>query len=626
MTRTLKLFLSLIAIFLLHRYYAWQPLSQQFTGRSVSIWREILVGLMSDVWVAGLLSLPFWTFEYFPTSKINRLQRRLTILLILIIGALTAGHQSYVEFFKFQIIPFHLTYLLDTSFLKSNSSSVLDPAPTIIMIAALSLAYWSRKATRIVSKTPLTILLTAAVLLMIISHTLNIRWRINWYIVEPLQTNYMESLFANYTKKPQITALSQSEKHSFQKLTGHQSWLWIDPKKQSMRHPELAELRTAVVNSAHSNKPVILGIILSESLRSSDVGPRPQDEKSLTPSLDRLQASGVKFTNVYSSGPVTRGGQEAAWCGTPSATDTSLMRSYPDVNIQCLPKVFRQESDVVSLWAHGGDERFDSQLMFWTHQGVSRFLTKSDFPENSSATSWGISDLALFEKTAQNLYELSSTGKARLILPMILTVTNHIPWAIPDDASIETKNFLPKHPAHRTVRYFDESLGLFVASLKEKGLWDHAVFVVAGDHGHLEQPWREDYLNDPWKWERFLSHISVTLTGGIVERLRRDDKLPAIVNQFSSQTQIASLIHYLATTNNDWRNTEKLWDTPLFAVSPWIVSSDLNQYLFLPSEGIRLDKEDVLAARIPESEATSWLASFRYRGWLEFLYSAKNTH
>ena len=626
MIRTLKIFISLVLIFLLHRYYSWHFLAQQYGERSVAVWREVLVGFMSDVWVAGIFCLPLWPFEYFRSPKSARWQRRLGVGLIILVGALTAGHQSYVEFFRFQIIPFHLSYLIDASFLKSNSSSVLDPAPTIIMIVTVCLAYWCRRATQVVSRRPLHVMLGITIAFIIVSHALNIRWRINWFVIEPLQTNYMESLYANFTKKPHVKGLSDAEKSSYIKLTGHSSWLWVDSSKRSFLSSSLASLRATAQNAARLKRPVIIGVILSESLRSSDVGPRPQDGRSLTRNLDRLQTTGVKFSNVYSSGPVTRGGQEATWCGTPSATDTSLMRSYPDLNIQCLPKQFRKRDDVLSLWAHGGDERFDSQLMFWSHQGVNRFLTKSDFPEDAPATSWGISDLALFEKTAQTLQELSSGGKSRFILPLILTVTNHIPWAIPDDASIETKNFIPKHPAHRTIRYFDESLGLFVASLKEKNLWENSIFVIAGDHGNLEQPWRDDYADDPLKWERLLSHISVTLTGGLVERLRQAEKIPAVVDDFTAQTQIASFIHALASSNEIMKESDALWDSPLFTQSPWVVSSDLNQYLFLPQDGIRLDKEDVLAGGISEVQTRQWLAAFRYRGWLEFLYSAKQTH
>lgn len=626
MIRTLKIFIAITVIFLLHRYYGWQFLTEQFSSRSIPVWKEVFVGVLSDIWIAGLLTLPFWIFEYIRTAKSDRLQRRVGFFYVILIGSLTAGHQSYVEFFKFQIIPFHLSYLVDVSFLKSNSSSVLDPAPTIIMIATVAIAYWTRRATQVVSKSALNVMFLSMFTVITVGHALNIRWRVNWYIVEPLQTNYMETLFANLAKKPTMKALSQEEKDSFEKLTGNENWLWVQSTKVASSTPSLRILRSTIRTQASLKKPVILGLVLAESLRSSDVGPRPKDGKSLTPFLDRLQESGVRFANVYSSGPVTRGGQEATWCGTPSATDTSLMRSYPDLDVKCLPKMFRDRADVTSMWVHGGDERFDSQLMFWSHQGVNRFVTKSDFSDAAPSTSWGISDLAVFEKSAATLADLASSGKYSIILPMILTVTNHIPWAIPDDASIETKSFLAHHPAQRTIKYFDESLGLFVAALKEKDLWSNSLFIVAGDHGNLEPAWRDDYAGDPLKWERLLSHVSVTLTGGIVEQLRQNGQLPADINQHTAQSQIASFLHYLASSNGNEKSRDTLWDAPMFTESPWVISSDLNQYLFLPADNVRLDKEDVLAGNVPREQTRAWLASVRYRGWLEFLYSSKSSH
>ena len=626
MARTLKIFISLILIFALHRYYAWNFLSEQYGTRHVGLWREVVVGLLSDIWVAGALSLPLWIFEYFPSKSSRSWHKTLGFIAILGIGALTAGHQSYVEFFKFQIIPFHLGYLVDPYFLKSNGGSIVDPAASVIMIASVALAYWTGRSKQMVARRYIHILVGTVIIVITTCHVLNIRWRINWYVIEPLQNNYMESLYANLRKKPSVKMLSSQEKADFQKISGQENWLWTKPEKPGGRGGPLEAIVSAVKRPNIKSRPVILGLILAESLRASDVGPRPRDGATLTPALDRLQESGVRFSNIYSSGPVTRGGQEATWCGTPSATDTSLMRSFPDLNVSCLPKMLQGQAQVVSLWAHGGDERFDSQLMFWTRQGVNRFLTKSDFPEDTPTTSWGISDLALLERTAQAFEDLAKSKDVRTIAAMILTVTNHIPWALPDDASIETKGFLAQHPSHRTIKYFDESLDLFIESLKEKNLWENSIFIVTGDHGNLEPTWREDYAGDPMKWERLLSHVSVTLTGGIIERLRREGALPADVKNFTSQSQIAGFLQTLATASSPIKESGPAWDSSLFTESPWVVFSDLNQYLFLPEEGVRLEKEDVLAGKVPESSTRSWLASVRYRGWLEFLYSSKTAH
>lgn len=626
MIRTLKVFISLLLIFVLHRHYAWTFLAQQYGERHVLLWREVVVGCLSDIWVAGILCLPFWIMEYFPTKTVLRWHRRLAISIILIIGALSAGHQSYVEFFKFQIIPFHVGYLVDASFLKSNSGSVFNPASSIILMLAVGLAYWVRKAKHIVSKRHIHVMFVAFAVIIIVCHALNIRWRINWYVIEPLQTNYVESLYSNLTKKPNLRAISDDERLLFSKMTGQSDSLRPDAFKMADGNPSVSALRAAVKARGRRNKPVILAVLVAESLRASDVGRRPKDDVSLTPSLDRLQELGTRFSNVYSTGPVTRGGQEAVWCGTPSATDTSMMRSFPDLSVSCLPKAFRDRPELVSIWAHGGDERFDSQLMFWTHQGVNRFLTKSDFSDDTPSTSWGVSDLALLAKTADMLSQVAAAEGVKTVLPMILSVTNHIPWALPDDASIEAKSLIAQHPSQRTIMYFDDSVDMFVDSLKEKNLWQDTVLIITGDHGNLEPTWRDDYPSDPLKWERLLSHVSVTLTGGIVEQLRREGQLPAEVSIVSSQSQIAGLLHSLATANDPKRGSLSLWDAPLFVESPWVVTSDLNQYLFLPADSARLAKEDVLSGKITPDQPRQWQAAFRYRGWLEFLYSNKSSH
>lgn len=622
MIRTLKILISLFLIFALHRYHAWVFLSEQYGARHISIWREILTGLFSDAWVAGILTLPLWVFEYFSAKRLRFWQKLCGAAILLTFGILTAGHQSYVEFFKFQIIPFHLSYLVDTAFVSSNGSSIFNASSASIFFAVAWLAYWSWTAKTLKNKTEISKRLMAVLLILTIGHALNIRWRVNWYVIEPLQANYLESLYSNLGKKPHVKIVTSDEQRLFADKTGQPDLLWMN-KPLGQQNPAFSAIKSQIRQLRSQGKPIILGLIVAESLRASDVGPRTKDGATLTSSLDQLQELGTRFTNVYSTGPVTRGGQEAVWCGTPSATDTSLMRSFPNTEINCLPKIFQGRRDIKTLWAHGGDERFDSQLNFWTHQGVSRFLTKSDFPENAPATSWGISDLALFDRSASVLEEVSKTAGVDTVLAMILTVTNHIPWALPDDASIETKSFVAPHPAHRTIRYFDESLYLFISNLKEKGLWDRSVFIITGDHGNLELPWKELYHADQSKWERLLSHVSVTLTGGVIERLRAAGRLPAEVPDLTSQSQIASFLQGLASKDNEKREDLKSFDAPLFQKSPWVVSSDLNQYLFIPSESLKLPKEDVLSGKVPQAELTSWLAAVRYRGWLQYLYSSK---
>jgi Sulfatase len=645
MIRTLKIFVALTLIFVLHRVEAWGVLSEQYSaalrGEFSALWRTAVTGLLSDMWTAALLTAPFWIFEYFPSKRNRALQKNLGLFWVLLFGALTAGHQGYVEFFKFQIIPFHLTYLTDQSFISANGTNMFGTTSCYILALTGIVCFWLRAAPVIRKRKRLTTRLVAFFALASLGHMMNIRWRVNWFVVEPLQANYIESLYSNLGKKPTLKALSSTESTTFVKATGQIGILFArqDVRKMGVSIPSglhtpeaeakidyLAAIQTEVNLHRTHQRPIILGLILAESLRDTDTGKRTLDGESITPHLDKLQEAGVRFTQVYSSGPVTRGGQEATWCGTPSATDTSLMRSFPDVNVKCLPTLFRGSKEVRTVWMHGGDERFDSQVAFWTHQGVSQFVTRSDYPPGTPATGWGISDLALFDKSVEVLDDLSRADGVKTIMPMLLSVTNHIPWTVPSDASIETKNYVAPHPAHKTIKYFDESLDLFVKRMKEKHLWDNSIFILSGDHGNLEVPWQNNYGDDPMKWERFLSHVSVTLTGGIIETLRAEGRLPKTVSQYSAQNQIAPFLAYFAlpalgAAGLGPVNDGVFMDAPLFNKSPWPIASDLNQYLFLPEEGLKLAKEKVLAGNIPEAPMRPWIAATRYRAWLEFLYS-----
>ena len=618
MIRTLKILASLWLLFSLHRLLSWGSLSATYSGHNGVIWREFLTGSLSDIWMATLLSLPFWFLEVSPGKRARSLQKFLGTIWILLWAGLTAGHQVYVEFFKFQIIPFHLSYLTDRSFIASNSESMIETSSAGILVLGCLLAYWSRSAAYLKRQRDIVVRSLVIITLSLIAHTTNIHWRVNWFIIEPLQANYLEALYTNLGKKPVIRDVSAAEIDLFKAITKADDLLYA-PKVQKP-NTNLRAISQEVARVRAKGRPVILGVVLSESLRDSDTGPRAKDRESITPGLDRLQSMGVRFANAYSSGPVTRGGQEAAWCGTPSATDTSLMRSFPDANISCLPDIFRNDRHVKTLWSHGGDEQFDSQKAFWMHQGVSRFLTKKDFGPDTPKTGWGISDLAVFDRATSLIVDVAAETSVTTIYPMLLTVTNHIPWAVPDDASIETKSFVAPHPQHKTLKYFDESLELFVGNLKQAGLWEQTVFVVLGDHGNLEPTWKTPYEMDPLKWERMLSHISLTLTGGIIERLRGRGELPPVIDTFTAQTQVAPFLEMLGS---DQPEPTKFMDAPLFEISAWPVASDLNQYLVLPKEGLKLPKKDVLAGNIAESNRDAWVAATRYRAWLQKLYSKK---
>lgn len=621
--------LSLVVLSLLHRFLAAPFLRISETTSSQDLFLETAVGIWGDLWISFLLSSPVFIFELWAGK--TRFVKGFAVSWFALWVVFTTAHQGYVEYFRQQIIPFHLEYLFDRSFLLANNQTFFALRSSVISFSGLLLAFALLRRRGLPSvfsdlrkKTSWQFLIFAVI--AVLAHVENIKWRVQWFVPEALQTHYLERLFTNLKTKHPPSLLSSNERAVLGKLSGEapegdlKSLLSLK-NERGPTSATLSNLTRKVSTLKNQGFSPLIAVVVAESLRPADVGwtREESDPASITPTLDSLIANGIYFTHAYSTGPVTRGGQEAVWCGVPTATDTSLMRSFPLFKFDCIgdrAKTSGQTSAV--FWMHGGDSRFDSQLEFWSHHHVDHVLTREDFSQSTPRTGWGISDLALFRDAGQTLSRKLETPT--LVLPMILSVTNHIPWDLPTDSSEHVKHLEVEHASHRTTAYFDEALGAFVALLKASGQWQNSVVFIVSDHGGLEIPRNHSYKkNDPLKWEHLASHINLVIAGGVVESLSPEEKLPLRIDTAVSQAQVAPTMAQIAGLN-----TTNFMDTPLFGPpSPWPVTSDLNQYLFLPTENQKIAKEDVLSGDLTHLSENTRTAVLRYRAFLQMLYEFK---
>lgn len=624
MSRSLKTFLSFLALAALHRFYADSYLRLTVSSVGYDPHLQRLVGVLSDVWISTLLTLPVWFGEIFLPQKKSK-----SILIgvwIVIWAGLTAGHQGYVEFFKQQIIPFHLSYLIDPSFVEANGTTFFEVRSLSIFIMGGLLALWTAnkgfQTTRLLRWQESKHFVAIAVI-GLLCHVLNIRYRVQWFVPESLQNHYLESLFTSLKSKPTTKKISDRDLVLLASVSNP------GEATELKRHlvPKTPETSPALVAikdrlqaiKAEGRNPFII-VVAAESFRPADSGwtRKDGDPPSVTPVFDGALTTGVHFPKAFSTGPVTRSGQEALWCGVPTATDSSLMRSFPQFRIQCIPDLSKQQGDI-SLWMHGGDRRFDSQESYWRRHGVSQLLLKSDFSADTPQTGWGVSDQALFTKSIELLKSQALTPKPATVLPFILSVTNHIPWDLPSDVPQSILKISAVHPSERTTAYFDDSLGQFFAGLKREHLWQDAVIVVSSDHGNLERPRNASYAaGEVDLYEQLLSHINLALTGGVIESLVTEERLPRTIDAWTSQAQVAAFIAAIAGYN-----AETFMDVPLFSTSPWPIACDLNQYLYLPQSKTKLTKESVLAGNPSSQDDASVLAATRYRAFVQMLYESR---
>lgn len=606
-------FLVLGPAFLLHRLLSHGLLAQG-SGSFVETTKMFVVGAMSDFWVAYLgaaaCGLTAWSLH---SLRLFRIRSMVLALAVVAMTLALLQHQAYTEFFRLQIAPFHLRYLTDWDFLKANAASGLRPKPLLAgasLLFNLGLLVWLRP-TGTIGTNRLRLGFALLGLLALLAHNRNIAWRVQWFVPENLQMNFFERLYVASASTRVPPVLSPRQLQSVRSGSRLAAFADIDLEadehsqlKQALwRRPPLADeldstgqaIAQSFADLQRSGRKPLLLFVLMESLRPAESGyfADAQAHTSLTPRLDHLAARGVVFRNAYASGSVTRGGQESLFCGFPSGRDTSLMRGTGLLAFDCLTK-YAKEAEYESLWLHGGEGRYDRQEDYWRSQGVERTLTVTDFAPDTPRTGWGVSDLGLVEKAKEVLAQTRQTSTSTALIALLLTVTNHIPWTLPADSPAAIKSLATDlaHPSYATTAYSDLALGKLEDFLRESGLWDLALVVVASDHGNAVPPYLDIYKADASAAWRLQAHINLVLTGGIVEKL--DAPLRVQRSEYVSQADVATFAAAVLRLPQARTLSESL-----FVRRPsTTLTSDIEAGLFLPEQGVLIKHKDLVGEGI----------------------------
>lgn len=571
----------LMSFFTIHRIISFAHLNQQLDNApAIVTLKSYLIGVFSDFWTAVLGALILAMTSY--VFKLMRLPKASIIAQTLFTGSiaiLTSLHSAYVSFFQFPFIPSHISYFTDADFLRSNFGSVFDLQVVGSLLANLTI--WL-VIVRMHNKIGITrkkewYATGFAVCLGLAAHVFHNRYKVQWFIPESLQFNYIEGFVNRVSKQIKLSPLSDEELKLLQAQyadpqhsKGSIEQLVIG-KQKAYQDKDILPISSSIKQGFkmlkdNQEKPLII-VYLMESARYYDTGAYGNKKESLTPKFDMLANTGILFHQVWSVSNVTRGGQEAIWCGYLSAIDRSLMKERQDIEFQCLTDYPEAGA---SFWHHGGEGRFDNQQWFWKKHNVKSTLSIAQIPADAAKTGWGTSDLSLVHHSASSIAELERSTEEPVITGMVLTVSNHIPWELPSDAPKEMNDiaFRGMHPSEKTVFYADHALGEFVAELKKRDLWKRSIMIVTGDHGIRAAALNSRFTNiSP---DELNSRVPLLISGGIVEHaainLSQQDKN---INLKRSQADIANFIADMLGIDGFKSMGEHLFSTarkrPIFA-------------------------------------------------------------
>lgn len=227
------------------------------------------------------------------------------------------------------------------------------------------------------------------------------------------------------------------------------------------------------VPGAVRERPFNLVILLEESLGAEYVG--ALGGAPLTPSLDRLAADGLLFTNLYATGTRTVRGIEATVTGllpTPSSGVVKLGLAQADFfTLAALLRAHGYATDFL----YGGASNFDNMRAFFVSNGFERVLDEATFPSPVFRGTWGVSD----EDLVRRAHETFVAHGDRPFFAVMLSTSNHPPYEFPPGRVAAR----PGEPAsHVAIRYADWAIGEFFRLAKSAEYFRRTVFLVVADH------------------------------------------------------------------------------------------------------------------------------------------------
>ncbi|MEX6503317.1 LTA synthase family protein [Pseudomonas zhanjiangensis] len=305
-----------------------------------------------------------------------------------------------------------------------------------------------------------------------------------------------ESMFANQLGLNGTLTLASAAMASF---SSHRDNAWQSsmPKLQALErvrqllltdHDQLVDADSAAIRRDFTPpadgtlKVRNVVVILMESFAGHFVGALGSSA-GITPNFDRLAKQGLLFDRFFSNGTHTHQGMFATMACFPNLPGFEYLMRMPEGAHQFsgLPQLLSARG-YDNLYVYNGNFQWDNQSGFFSNQGMSHFIGREDFvdPVFMDPT-WGVSDQDMFDRGAA---ELASNYGDKPFYALLQTLSNHTPYALPENLPVEPVSGHGSANEHLTaMRYADWALGQFFDKARQAPYFKDTLFVVVGDHG-----------------------------------------------------------------------------------------------------------------------------------------------
>lgn len=276
--------------------------------------------------------------------------------------------------------------------------------------------------------------------------------------------NFMYSLKERYSKKYKTLGLMPND----EALAIARRELGVSGDYDPA-HP----LRRYVSNEPKGYKPNVV-LIFMETMSANYMQYGGQ-KKRLTPVLDSLCHVSLMYDHFYSSGIHTNQGITSVLFSFPALMQRNMMKTIEPKRIGGLPEVLEKEG-YKNLMFIPHDSHYDNINGFVRNNGMHDIYDRYDYPAEARVNNFGVSDHFLFDFSLPVLRKEAESG--RPFFASILTVSNHMPFVVPDSFETEWTDMKDK-----IVAWCDWCIGDFLRKAQAEPWYENTIFVLVADHG-----------------------------------------------------------------------------------------------------------------------------------------------
>ncbi|MEW9500418.1 LTA synthase family protein [Jeotgalibacillus marinus] len=130
---------------------------------------------------------------------------------------------------------------------------------------------------------------------------------------------------------------------------------------------------------------------------------------------------------------------------------------------------------------HANNGSFWNRNTVYENFGYDRFYSLPDYTVGEGEdVNWGMKDIPFLQQSVDHMKEMEQPFFSKVI-----TLTNHYPFTLDEEDKFigeYDSNSRTLNRYFQTVRYQDEAIKEFFASLKESGLYENSIIIMYGDH------------------------------------------------------------------------------------------------------------------------------------------------